>query len=174
MTIPISSIIQLGSAAGASGGAAGGAGGLLGGFGEIFSPITDKLTGENFKKTQARLAGNLNTAKNIGLSIPTNLPNPEIDPGLGSKVDTSVFAQLADSIIEQSGLGDLMKQLKPAETADVKKTTGTKKTDTASDASATQATAKPVGKAKQSREEGRSNVEQLFLDLINGNIDITF
>ncbi len=143
--------------------------------GGIFSQISDAI-GENLPgldDVQARIGSSLNRASNLGTSIQPTFAPAQIDPGLVPSIDKSVFdfSKLADSIIEQTGLKDLIGELKSAKTTETKKsTTETKKT--ASDSTPTQGTNKPVEKAKQSREEGRTNLEQLFLDLINGKLDI--
>lgn len=54
---------------------------------------------------------------------------------------------------------------KPVTTKSVKKET---------DTSPTQQTNTPVQKATKSREEGRTRFEQLFLDLVNGELNIKF
>jgi len=173
MPVPIlNTLLQLGTSSAATSGGAVGSGSAIGGGG-IFNQLSGLLKKGGIAEVEKSIAGSLNKASNIGLSIPTAFSNPQIDPGLGSKIDKSTFdfSALADSIIEQSGLGDLMKEFKTAETAETKKSAKTKETKTTV-TSPTQETNKPVEKASQSREESRTNLEQLFLDLINGKLDI--
>ena len=140
-------------------------------FDQIKLAINKNLPG--LEDTQTRVQNSLNVASNLNLSNPPAFATPQIDPGLVASIDKSVFdfSELAKGIIEQSGLKDLISELKSAETTETKKTTtGTK--ETTKDTTPTQKSNKPVEAAKQSREEGRTNLEQLFLDLINGKLDI--
>jgi len=175
MPVPILATLQaIGASSAATGGGAVGAGSAIGGagggiFGQFSNLLNDKLPG--IDKAQKSITGSLNKAANINIS-PASFTPPQIDPGLVGSIDRSTFdfAKLADSIIEQSGLKDLMGELDVAKTTETKKTTSTKKTD--SGTTPTQGTNKPVEKADQSREENRTNLEQLFLDLINGKLNI--
>ena len=177
MPVPVAATLAaIGKSSAATGGAAVGSGSAIGSggggiFGQISEQIKSKLPG--LDKAQQQVQNSLNIASNLGLSIPSTFSTPEIDPGLGGAIDKSVFdfAGLADNIIEQSGLKDLINELQPAKTTETEETAKTKET-AAADTTPTQGANKPVEKAGQSREEGRTNLEQLFLDLINGKLDI--
>ncbi len=173
MPVPVlNTLLQLGSTSAATGGGAVGSGSAIGSggiFNQFSSFLSDKKGG--IDKARASVAGNLNKATNINIG-PAAFASPQIDPSLVASINKSNFdfTQLADSIIDQSGLKDLMTEFKSAKTTKTKETTSTE--ETAGDKTPTQKSDKPVEAAKQSREEGRTNLEQLFLDLINGKLDI--
>lgn len=142
-------------------------------FNQISDAIDKNLPG--LDKVQSKIQNSLNIASNIGFSTPpTFAAQQQIDPKLTDIFNSSVtneVVKIAESIIKQSGLEDLIGGLTSSKTSETKKaTTDTKQTS--SDTTPTQKSNKPVEEAKQSREEGRTNLEQLFLDLINGKLDI--
>ena len=141
------------------------------GGGGIFSKIGEKIK-KNIGEVQANVQSGLGVAANLNPVIPAFAP-PQIDPRIVSSIDKSVFdfSELAKGIIEQSGLKDLIGELQSAKTTKTEKTTTDTK-QTTNDTTPTQKSNKPVEAAKQSREEGRTNLEQLFLDLINGKLDV--
>lgn len=121
---------------------------------------------------QANQQGSLGLASNLNLSagsIPGGLAIAPSAPLAQPK-------QLGDEIIKQAGIEKIAELLGigGAEKADEKEVKAEEgpAADAASKATPTQQTNKPVEQAQQSREEGRSALEQLFLDLINGKLNV--
>jgi len=146
--------------------AAGGSGG-----GGIFSLIADKVK-KNIGEVQAKVQSSLNVASNLGLDIKPALPS--IDPNIQTAINqtfSNELPKLAESIIDTSGLKDLIKEIQGVKKSETEKAPPSDEQSDRKSSTPTQASNKPVQKAEQSREEGRSQVEQIFLDMLNGKID---
>ncbi len=152
-----------GSAAAAGGGAAGSAIPLIGPFVDRFSKNLDDVI-EKVSRSQ-------NIAANIDNSDVPITPRIQEAAGAGGAF-VNELPKLAETIIKQSGLEELIKDFKKQSLPEPKEKKDATPTKENEKSTPTQGTNTPVGEAKQQRDEGRSNVEQLFLDLINGNLQI--
>ena len=120
-----------------------------------------------------------NTRGGLGKASNLTLLPPSVGGALSIAPSAPLSSSgLGDEIIKQAGIGKIAELLGiggEEKTTDKKTSkTTTKTTLKDKSASPTQGTNKPVEEAEQSREEGRSPLEQLFLQLINGELDIKF
>lgn len=125
-----------------------------------FSKITQAADRFNIAQQQS---GSLGLASNLSAGISGSLL-PTLQALSGTQQPNQVAsAGIGEQIIKTAGIEKLKEML--AEGGGDKKTAKEKATPT-------QQTNKPVEGAKKEREEGRSFFEQLFLDLINGELNV--
>jgi len=120
---------------------------------------------------------NQNTQNSLGRASNLTLLPPSVGGALSIAPSAPLSSSgLGDEIIKQAGVEKIAELLGiggEEKTTDKKTSeTTTKTVSKDKSASPTQGTNKPVEAAEQSREEGRSKLEQLFLDLINGKLDV--
>ncbi len=116
---------------------------------------------------------NANTQGSLGRASNLNLTAAPIAGGLSIAVPPPLAnIEVGEQIIRQAGIEKLMELLSPEQKEEKEKKETSSTETTKSETTPTQATNKPVEKASQTREEGRSRLEQLFLDLINGELNV--
>ncbi len=130
------------------------------------------------------LAGATTTAPAIASG-----PESISDPDRGRDRDNPIFAQIAEEagaksssldigeqIIMQAGMDKIAEMLgittDGEDDEEEKQEEKTSSTEKKTDSAPTQTTEKPVEEAAEERDAGQSNLEKLFLDLINGKLDI--
>ncbi len=154
--------------AGLTGGA--GAAGSAGSAIPFFGQLADRFS-KNLDDVIEKVSKSQNIAANIDNSDMPVTPRIQEAAGAGGEF-VNELPKLAETIIKQTGLADLIKGFKEQSLPEPKKQKDATPTKENEKSTPTQGTNTPVGAAKQQRQEGRSNVEQLFLDLINGNLQI--